>query len=340
MPTAFLQTTFGTPTIDAENGVITGVKIMEKGTTAHFADSKGNAHVVTISDNHINALLGFAGNRAVPIHKTHEWLQSEGKPNADSVEMDARIGALKNFRKNDGGDLIADAFLKDGSERQDILWLAKNNPENTMFSAVYNFKPEDKLCIPTNFRAGDIVPDGASVTALFSDNPNKPMPITLDDLKEVCSTPEGKEMLRSAIKGHDNAEDAAAAEMESDAGVTDADKKPEDDQKAALMRATLRCNRATVRIVKSLAVDKTALLAEVKTASAAEATALLGRAPFLANGVNMESRDKYTAMLTKYKETANGNELVAVRRMLSDHPDLSEAHEAAIRAKCERLANK
>lgn len=108
------------------------------------------------------------------------------------------------------------------------------------------------------------------------------MPITLDDLKEVCSTPEGKEMLRSAIKGHDNAEaqmeDAAAAEMETDAGVTDADKKPEDAQKPALMRAALRCNRARTRLAKSLSSEQeTAILAKVDITAKKAATELLGK---------------------------------------------------------------
>jgi len=313
---------------------------MEKGTIANFADNSGNKHTVTISDKHINALMSHAGNRSVPIHKTHEWLQAEGKPNADSVEMDSRIGALKNFRKNNNGDLIADAYLKDGADRQDILWMAKNNPENTMFSAVYNFKSNDPDCLPTNFRAGDIVPDGASVTALFSTTTTDPMDI--NELIEALKDPKVQAAVSAIIKSHkedaadSDSDTAAAAEMESDAGVTEADKKKEDDQKPALMRAALRCNRALVRQSKSIAIDETALLAKAKTAGEAGATAVIGSGKFIKADASDPGADEYTAALSEYKKTAP-SDTVAAMRLLKDKPHLFEAHNNHTRARMAKL---
>lgn len=291
MPTACFQTKFSQSAIDAEKGILTGVKLMALGKLAQFAGEGDEVKKVTITRQHIEALLSHAGNRAVPIHLTHEWADSQGKPNADSIEMLARIGALKNLRKDNVGDLIADAYLKEGSIRNDILFGAEHNPEDNMFSVVFDYKKSDPECLPINFRAADIVPTGAAVTALFKHNPTAKMAISIDDLKEVCSTPEGKEMLRSAIKGHDkateDAESTAAATMESDAGVIAADKKSSDDTMPATMRAQVRIARATTRLVaelkvakESLETTKTAILEQAKTDAAAEATAMLGKSGF------------------------------------------------------------
>jgi hypothetical protein len=228
--------------------------------------------------------------------------------------------------------------LKEGQSRQDIIWGAQHNPENTMFSAVFNFKPNDPQCMPTNFRAGDVVPQGASTTALFSDATPTPT-MDIQELITLLDDPKCKDAIRAIVKSHqDTADDSAAAEMESDAGVTDDDKKKEDDQKPALMRAALRSIRAIKRQnIKSLADQETAILEKAKAASAADATALLGRAGFPGIGAGKKDEEAYTATLSKYKDTANGNEVVAVRRMLHDHPELASQWEASQRAKCAKL---
>lgn len=284
--TAILRNaTSGAPVIDTENGILRGVKLMERGKVATFEGPDGAPKSVTITDRHIDALLAHAGNRSIPIHETHEWFNAQGESNADSVEMNARIGALKAFRKDGQGDLIADAYFKEGTKRNDILWGAENNPEDNCFSVVFSYDKSDAQCIPQNFRAADLVPAGAATTALFSESNPTNMPITLDDLREVCSTPEGKEMLRSAIKGHDkaseDAENAASAEMESAAGVTDEDKVAGDDQKPALMRSVARMSRAVTRKTKELQTAEAALTEKFKLIAKSEATALLGNGEFM-----------------------------------------------------------
>lgn len=322
----------GASAIDAENGILRGVKLMELGKMAHF-DSEDGQKSVQITSAHIDALLSHAGNRAIPIHETHEWFGAQDQPNADSVEMNARIGALKAFRKDAQGDLIADAYFKEGTKRTDIMWGAANNPEDNCFSVVFSYDKADPLCIPQNFRAGDLVPQGAATTALFKRTTNTAtMAISIDDLKEVCSTPEGKEMLRSAIKGHDkaseDAENSAAATMESDAGVTDVDKKSDDETKPAMMRAALRISRAVTRKIAELKTEKTALLAQVKVDSEAAATAFLGKSKITQNnggdGGDTTATAKFNAAVKELTE--KGVKIgVATQTVLGTHKELHRA---------------
>ena len=46
---------------------------MEVGKLATFAGPDGKSKSVKITPAHIDALLSFAGNRAIPCHWTHEW---------------------------------------------------------------------------------------------------------------------------------------------------------------------------------------------------------------------------------------------------------------------------
>ena len=278
--TAFFRVSPGVPTIDAERGILRGVKLMEVGKVATFAGPDGNPKSVTITPKHIEALLSHAGNRAVPIHWTHEWHDK-----GDGAEMDARIGALKTFRKDDAGNLVGDAYLSDTSRRPAILWAAEHNPEDTMFSAVFNYSPDDAQAMPLNFRAADIVPTGAATTALFTQTQKLPMDDapaanTTDLLSQVSAAiqadPHFLAALEAMVKSVKKAtpddapvEDTAAAEMESAAGVTDEDKKPEDDKKPVMMRAMLRCERARNR-------KQVAFFATVETKAKAGATAMLG----------------------------------------------------------------
>lgn len=298
---------------------------MQLGKLASFAGEDGKPKQVTITRAHIEALLSFVGNRAIPMHLTHEWADAQDKANADSVEMESRIGALKNFRKDNVGDLIADAYLKSGSTRNDILFGAEHNPEDNMLSAVFDYRKDDPTCMPLNFRAADVVPQGAAVTALFKQTNTATMAISIDDLKEVCSTPEGKEMLRAAIKGHDKAQDAseenAAAEMESDAGVTEGDKKDSDKSMPAMMRASVRIARSIKRQTATLTSTKDTILAEAKTLVTAEATALLGKSGIPALADAHKTGDEVETALAAYVATGC-NRGTAILRLAKDKPAL------------------
>lgn len=330
--TAILRSASGVSSVDPEAGIIRGVKLMQLGKLARFAGEEGKAKQVTITSDHISALLSHAGNRSIPIHDSHEWFDAQDKPNADSVEMNARIGALKAFRRDDAGNLIADAHLNKAKPAAlDLLWGAEANPEDNCFSVVFNYLKDDPNCIPQNFRAGDRVPNGAATTALFSEdnNPTAKMAMTLDDIKEVLSTPEGEAYLNGILKAHgkmksDAEDDTAAAAMESDAGVSDADKKPEDDQKPALMRAYIRCSRAFARERKSLSTERAALLSEVDTKIEAAKTSAIGAGKFLGTPGGKFEEDATAKFNAHVKELTDKKVPLATATMsvISAHPEI------------------
>lgn len=381
LATAILKSvSFAEPTIDRENGIIRGVKLMELGKLARFAGEDGKPKQVTITAKHIDALLAHAGNRSLPCHDTHEWFDAQGGPNADSVEKNARIGALKNFRKDDDGNLIADCHLnlaKDAA--RDFLWGAANNPEDNCFSVVFSYLKDDPECIPQNFRAGDLVPQGAATTALFSEmpaqyeeirdkfikegigeneaktraakiynsqNPGNPLssanmseqptkkPMDINELIAALADPKVQEAVKAIIKSHNadaepdgdevaKMEDEAAATMEKDAGVTDADKKSEDDQKPALMRAAIRCERARNRKFEA---EKTALLSEVETKAKVAATALLGKGTFVTATDATPENDPEKFIAARLSSKASPNRAHAIAIMAKNRSDLYAVH--------------
>ncbi len=329
--TAFFRVSAGAASIEKEAGIIRGVKLMEVNRDATFAGPDGKAMTVRITPQHISALLAHAGNRALPIHFGHDWHEAEVKkqPDADRVEMDARVGALKTFRRDESGNLVADAYLR-GEKKDAILWGAEHNPEDIMFSAVFNYAPTDSQAMPLNFRAADIVPNGAAVTALFSESyPTQKSNMDIQELLAALDDPAVKAAVKAILKSHtgpeDDAakasEDSAAAEMESAADVKPEDKKPEDDKKPALMRAMLRSERARNRREEA---GQTALLETVKTTAKAESTALLGAGGFVRSTGSAAETKLAEANNFITAQMANGcpNQATAIARMGKDKPEL------------------
>lgn len=305
--TAFFHASYGQATIDKENGILVGVKLMELGRLAKFAGEDGKSKSITITTAHISALMGHAGNRALPIHETHEWFNAEGTATGDSTERAARIGSLKKIRTDDNGNLVADAYLNlDRQPARDLLFGAEHNPEDNCFSVVFSYDKNDPLCLPLNFRAADVVPSGAATTALFSET--KTSETMTDDEKK-------------------KADETAAEAMEKACGVTDADKRPEDDQQPALMRAFSRMSRAQSRVIdEKVAKAKEEMTAEISLKSEAAATALLGKGGrFEVTGGKTENKeaDEYDALVTA-KLTANPGMLVGRARYMTnlERPEL------------------
>lgn len=322
--TAILRSASGVASVDADAGVILGVKLMELGKLARFAGEGGKAKQVTITNEHISALLSHAGNRSIPIHDSHEWFDSQDKPNADSMEMNARIGALKAFRRDDSGNLIADAHLNKAKPAAlDLLWGAQSNPEDNCFSVVFNYLKDDPNCIPQNFRAGDRVPSGAATTALFSEDNNQTT-MDISELIAALADPKVQAAVKAIIKSHtddaDASGDAATAEMESDADVKPEDKKPEDAQKPALMRRLAPIVRALSRKMKSVSTDETALLAKVETKIQASETALLGKNKFLNASTGSDAATDGEAFITAQLANSCPNRATAIARMAKDKP--------------------
>ncbi len=295
---------------------------MDLGKLAVFAGEDGKPKSVKITNDHISALMNHAGNRAIPMHWTHQWAENGNEG------LSSKVGLLKNFRKDDAGNLIGDAHLSPGDHRETALWNAVNDPANIMLSAVFDYAKRDPFCIPKDFRACDFVEKGAATTALLEESTATPS-MDISEFITMLSDPGVKDALKAIIKTVEKGQDDAdAAAMESDAGVTEADMSADDDKKPALMRACLRVTKAMRRQIAAAATDKTALLAEVKTAASAEATALLGKSGFIGHGAGSESADLYTATLATYRAAAK-NDSEAVARMLRDKPELMEAHKEA-----------
>lgn len=317
--TAFFRVASGPDVaIDAENQTLRGVKLMEVGATAHFKGADGKSKSVNITAEHITALLNHAGNRALPVHNTHEWFDAQDKENADSVERGARIGALNKFRRDDAGNLIADAVFKKGEAWDDVLFAATHNPEDTMFSAVFNYSPDDAKCIPLNFRCADIVPRGAATTALFSETQTQPkMALTLDDLKELLSTPEGEAYMGGILKAHGKMK-KSAAESEAEA-----------EAPAAEGATAAALKKFEEELTAKFAKKETELLATVETKAQAAATALLGKGGFqIASGEAPKTND-VEAKLSSYITAGAANRGVAIMRFAHDKPEEYNAARAA-----------
>ena len=269
MATAALQFSFVETSIDAEKSVIRGVKIAELGKVAVFKGPDGKPRKAKITKKHVNAFLEHAGNRAIPVHWTHDYLAD------DADRLHAKVGALKNFRKNEQGNPIADFYVAPTDYRDNIFWSAENDPENMMFSAVFSYDPNDPESLPQDFQAADLVERGAATTALFSE-PNNTNTMTADEIKALVAPMIADAIKAAAAQPEVEVEIAAAAEAE--AGVTDEDKKPEDEAKPASLRAALRIARATNRLTLAALTKKIdESKAETVTLAAAQFTAALGK---------------------------------------------------------------
>ena len=252
--------------IDDDNGIIYGVKVAELGKQACFEGADGKPRTTTVNGRFVDALLSHAAARSIPVHWTHDYC---GKP---EDALWTKVGALKDFRKDDDGCPIADLHLSPGEYRDKALWNAHNDPTGMMLSPVFPYDPTDPDSIPLGLDAADLVANGAATTALFkqattNQNQNK-MEIT--ELLEMLKDPAVKTALESILKSHEGdgkAEDAkeeekkktdaemedAAGEMEDAAGVTEEDKKDETEEQKkqpALMRAVRRIAKANARLRK------------------------------------------------------------------------------------------
>lgn len=315
---------------------------MELGKLAKFAGEDGNPKQVTIDDRHISALLSHAGNRSIPSHWTHDYF------NADTDPLHARIGALKELRKDDAGNLVADLHLSPGDHRETALWNAANHPEGMMLSAVFSYGKSDPDCLPLDFQAADLVAQGAATTALLSEDTQTTKSMDITELLAALQDPAVKEALKAVIKSVEKtADDADAAAAESNAaamedagGVTDADKDPADSTQPALMRAALRLTRAGKRqreevaaLAKTISEDETALLAKAKVQAEAAFAGKIGTTHVLKTiGADTESENataKFGAAIQKFRD-AGMNEAKATLAAMDAHPDLYEASQQTI----------
>ena len=298
---------------DSINGdVLLGVKIAELGKVACFAGPDGKPRYATITPAFVDALLSHAGNRSIPVHWTHDYKQGNGDA------LHAKVGKLKDIRKDSEGNPIADLHLAPGQYKETALWNAEHDPENMMLSPVFSYDPNDKESKPLDFQAADLVECGAATTALFSalsdnnqtTNTNK---MTDEDKIEVAK------MIADAIAGMKPASPDAEpiAEMEASAGVTDADKKPEDDKAPAMMAAFARCNRA---IKRQLEASK----AEAVVLAEAKFTAALGAGKF-SLPTAPAAKDEVEEAIAAQIAAGAPNRNIALFRLAKDKPEIYNA---------------
>ena len=297
MPLATFQTSFSQSAIETEAGIIRGVNVMQLGKLAKFAAIKDDGtklhKEVTISDAHISALLAHAGNRSIPVHLTH----SAANDRVDGLSTKA--GALKTFRKDESGNLVADLHLIPGEVRDLAFWHAQNDPENMMLSAVYSFLPEDALCIPQDFQAADLVEKGAGVTALLADDsqnqPTLKQPMDVNELITALQDPAVLGALKAIIKSVEDAQPEVVAEdttpVEAEAGVIPADSYDGDTKLSATMACIARINRAHGRKLTAALADFTKAKADILVEAEAKLTATLGQSKIPA-----EDKSKETAL--------------------------------------------
>lgn len=301
------------PNIDREKGIVRDCILAENGKLAVFKGTDGKAKKLLMTPALIASLMAlFSASGQTTAHWTHDWIES-GKDGLTS-----KVATFRNFTTNEAGHLVADAHLWPTDKREAILHAAENDPAGMMISTVFDYNGGENDAIASRVHAADFVEVGASTTALLaklSETQPKPNTMTDEELAKIAAMIDEK--IAAAMKpATDEAEMATAAEA--DAGVTEADKKPEDEAKPAAMRAALRIHRATTRqTLAALAANQgeTVKLAE------AQFTKALGSGKFSIQA-DEKDKDEVKAALAGYITAGAKNEAVAILRLAKDKPEL------------------
>lgn len=321
---------YGSSKVDADNGIVFGCQLAKAGKLAVFRGLDGNRKAIMMTPKVIAGLLAlFSESEQTTAHWTHDWIEK----NEDGLKT--KVATFRNFKINDTGDLVADAFLWPGEYRAAILHAAENDPQGMMISTVFDYEGGENDAIPTRVHAADFVETGAATVALLAklqttettNNQNKKMDI--QELLTALEDPAVKSALKAIIDSHDIAEPSGdetalndkdtAAAMEKDAGVTDEDKKGEtdEDKKApAILSAIRRSIRAISRQRKS-SVEETATLAEARFTKA------IGNGKIILPG---ESKAGDEAEKYIQQQVAGGaTRAKAILRMATDKPQVYNA---------------
>lgn len=290
--------------IDEATGVISGCKLMEVGKTAVFRGSDGKPKSFEVTAELIKGLLAHAGNRSIPAHFTHDYEDTKDP-------LHARLGLHKNIRIDADGDLASDLHTAPNEYGRLALWTAKTDPNTAAFSAVFDYNPikdgDRNLAIPTSFDAADFVSKGAATTAMLS------------------QFQEDTDMTKEEIQ----------------ALVTESVKAALAEFKPTLPEGLLTKEESDKAVKAALAEYKPKLseeqLAEAAALAEAKFTAKLGSGALMVNFGDKKTGDTYQAKLSEYRKSAP-NEATAIGRLLKDHPELAEAHQARLMADRAKLS--
>lgn len=259
--------------VDETKGIIPGCRMAEVGKLAVFAGEDGEAKEFIVTPKMIDALAELGQQKGrLDAFWTHDRLNPE---NSGNDALHSSVGMWKNFRKDETGNLIADAHLAPTEYRERIMWHALNDPEGIMTSLVFSYTGGREDAYPTNLQSGDFVKRGAATTALLSAYPNKPTetPMTAADKEEINGLI--TKAVTAALAGFkpepanlaELSEDeiAAMTAAEKEAGVTADDDKPEDAKLSRQMKSIVRIRRATLRKIEGFKTE-TAVLAQAEIA--------------------------------------------------------------------------
>jgi hypothetical protein len=330
-------------TVDPEKFVVKGCQLAKLGKLAVFRDLNGNKQEILITPRVVTGLLSlFLADNRGDAHWTHDW-KTKGEDGIAS-----KVATWRNFRVNDEGDLLADAYLWPSDKREAIMYAAQHDREGMMISTVFNYDGGKNDAVPTSIMAADFVEKGAATTALCAafaklseDTTQNKKPMEISELIEMLKDPQCQDAVKAIIKSHNAAEpspdkaveadnEKLAVESEADAGVTAEDKKPEDEKKPALMRAAVRICRVISRQAKTIHADKTAILAEAKVAAAAELTSKIGNTAFLSQFTpGAQEATDFEGAVAQEIGTGAKSRAEAIRFVARKKPDLYNKARAA-----------
>jgi len=339
---AILRNGFSSPTINADRTAVIGCQLAKVGKRGVYSDAKGERHEIVATAGLIKGLLAICSeNERLNGHWTHDWILN----NEEGLKTTA--ATWRNFRLDGQGNLIADAYLFPGSNKEAILHAAENDPQSMSVSMVFDWKGDSNNPTAVAVSAADFVERGAitealcrAVCAASTQETKTAILMEVADLVTLLSDPAVKTAIKAIVDSHESESESTEetvdpAIMED---VTAEDKKPEDEEMSAVARAVCQLSRSFNRRLKSInATPEVKLSADIQTAIAAEVAKELGSKKFIGSGaIPKETEDKYTATLAKYRETSK-NDQVAAYRMLKDHPEFVEAHDNATLARCRKL---
>ena len=260
---AFRISVSGKDNVDKENHVVKGCRLAEKDRLAVFNGSDGKPVELMVSGSLIDDLLGLATSAGrLDAYWTHDRLNADNSKDA----LHDSIGVWRNFAKDESGNLVADLHLGPTEYRDRVLWSAETDPQGIMSSLVFDYTGGRDDAKAQSLFSGDLVRFGAATTALLSAY-QQPKTMTPEEIKSTVD-----EAVKAALAAHIEANKPAdvtaeAAAIEAAAGVTDADKLPEDEKLAPAICAAVRIGRAQLRSFKAeieAVKESSAVLAEAK----------------------------------------------------------------------------
>lgn len=299
---AILKLNLSGSNVDRENGIVKGCVLAQVGRVARFAGIDGKLREISITPSLISGLLAlWTQAERGDAHWTHDWVTSQD----DALK--SRVATWRNFRKDDSGNLIADAFLWPSAHKEAILYAAENDPKGMMISQVFTYTGGKDTAVASEVRAADFVGLGACTEALLSKFSFNQNDNTMDKtaLLEMLKDDEVKTALLSLLPETKATETALLKSAEDKATALFNEKKAE------------ILAEAKAEAAKDFEANKVALLKEAEAAVVKN----IGSGSFLKD-FGKKDADDAEAFITAQLSAGCPNRATAISRMAKDKPDL------------------